>query len=173
MAASAVLTVSRERTCTRSCFFPSEKVQRSRASRADQVDRAVEQQHARVDARVATQEVAHDGEHVQAPEYNGRGDRKLALGLTARAGELRLGGVELIEDAAAGVEILAARLGEVQAARRAREEAGAELVFKRGKLAAHGGQRHAELATGGGEAARIGDRRKEPHGAEPIHRNLP
>jgi hypothetical protein len=121
--------------------------------------------HAHVDARVSAQKVADDGEHVQPPEDNGRGDRELALRLALRAGKLRLCRVELLDDTAAGLEILSPLLGEREAARRARDEAGTELVLERGELAADGGERHAEPAPGGRQASRIGNRREEAHGA--------
>ncbi len=139
----------------------------------DEVDRPVEQQHAHVDARVAAQEVADEGEHVQASERGGCGDSKLALRLALRAGELRLRRVDLFDDAAAGLEILSPLLGEREPARRPRDETGAEVILERREFAADGGQRHAEPAPGGRQAARIGNRREETHGTEPVHSIVP
>ena len=65
-----------------------------------------------VDARVSAEEVADDGEHVQASERDRCGDSKLTLRLALRAGELRLRRVDLFDDAAARVEILSPLLGE-------------------------------------------------------------
>ena len=97
---------------------------------------------------------------MKASEDNGRGDSELALWLALRAGELRLCRVELLDDPAAGLEILSPLLGEREAACRAGGEAGAEVLLERGELAADGGQRHAEPAAGRRQAARIGNRRE-------------
>ena len=139
----------------------------------DEVDRPIEQQHARVDARISAEKLADDGEHVQASERNRCGDSKLTLRLAARAGELRLRRVQLLDDTAAGLEILSPLLGEREPARRPRDETGAEVILERREFAADGGQRHAEPAPGGRQAARIGNRREETHGTEPVHSIFP
>ena len=43
------------------------------------------------------------------------------------------------------------------------------MGFELRNLPADGRQRHAELAAGGGQAARLGDRDQKGHGFEAIH----
>jgi hypothetical protein len=65
--------------------------------------------------------------------------------------------------------VAAAGVGDLEPARRAVEQARAQVAFQLGQLAADGGQRHAQPATGGRQAAAVDHGQEHGHGVESVH----
>ena len=79
---------------------------------------------------------------MQPAEGDRRGDGNLALRLGLRAGDTQARRIELGEDAAAGLQIVASGLRERELARRAGDQPHANQVLERGQVPADRGQRH-------------------------------
>ena len=70
---------------------------------------------------------------------------------------------------AAGLEVAPAGLGQREAARGPGDQPDADVLFEPHHLATHGGQRRAEAAGRGGQAAGVGDLDQHPHGVQAVH----
>jgi hypothetical protein len=79
----------------------------------DQIDDAVDQQHARREPGIRRKKLDHHRQHMQPAEHHGSGHGKLALRLGMLAGEAQIRGIELILAIAEGGSLSAAgwRLG--------------------------------------------------------------
>jgi hypothetical protein len=136
----------------------------------DEIDDAVEQEHAHCDARKGAEVIRDDGEHVQPPERDRRGERKLALGVGLPAGEPPLGSFEFVDHAAAGFEVVTPRLRQRQAPRRPRDKPRIELILEQAQVPAHGRQRHAERAQRYRQAAGLGDGDEDAKGCKLVQK---
>ena len=102
----------------------------------NQIDDAIDQKHARGNARESVQERSDDRQHMQPAEHDGRGEGKLAARLGLLARHAAPGVVELIEHLAAGGGVGPPGLRQREPPRRSRDQARVELVFERLQLAA-------------------------------------
>ena len=102
----------------------------------NQIDDAIDQKHARGNARESVQERSDDRQHMQPAEHHRRGEGKLAARLGLLARHAAPGVVELIEHLAARGGVGAAGLRQHKPPRRPRDQARVELVFERLQLAA-------------------------------------
>jgi len=135
-----------------------------------EIDEAVGELQVDGDLRVAGEETGQRRRQVALAEQNGPADDELARrrGLEAGQGGLRL--LDVAEDALAAGIVGVAALGQRQPPGGAVEQAGAELLLERGELPAHRGERRAERASGGRQAAGLHHAGERRHGREPIHR---
>ena len=83
---------------------------------------------------------------MQPAEGDRRGDGELALRLALRARDTRARRIELGEDAAAGLQIVAPGLRQRELARRAVYQPYANNILERGQVPADRGQRHRKTA---------------------------
>jgi hypothetical protein len=77
-----------------------------------QIDDAVDQKHARRNARERVQERRNNREHMQPAEHDGCGERKFAPRLGMFPGQATSGVIELIEHLSARRGVSAAGLGQ-------------------------------------------------------------
>jgi len=114
----------------------------------DEVDVAVAKPELDVDLGVRLQKGRGHRHHVQATEDDRRGHDELAFDLGVGPGGGALGLVDLLQDLAARVQVVAARIGQHELAGRARDQARLEVRLQVGELAAHSGQRHVQAPAG-------------------------
>jgi len=106
---------------------------------------------------------------MQPAEQQRRRDDQLAPRVRVRARGRALCLVDLLEDLPARRDVVAARVGERELARRAREQARLEMGFEVRELAAHGSEGDLQPAPGAGQAAGVYDGNKDAHGVEAVH----
>ncbi|MEI9886113.1 MAG: hypothetical protein WDN08_06355 [Rhizomicrobium sp.] len=119
---------------------------------------------------IGRHEVERDGQQMQAPEDVRRGDGEIALGLAVLAGGGAFGFLDLLQDLLAGLDIGAAGVGQAHLAAGTDEDAGLQMRFELGDVAADGGDRDVQAARSRGEASGLHDRQKHRHGVEAVHR---
>ena len=103
-------------------------------------------------------------------EHYRRGDRQGAGGFGAAAVQAGFGAVDVGEDLAAVLQVVAAFVGEGEAAGAAVEQAYAQAAFQAGQGADDGGGGAVQFVAGGGEAALVDDGDEGAHGFEFVHR---
>ena len=135
----------------------------------DEVEIAVGKHQPHVDLGPLLKKLGDDRQNMQPAKDDRRGDDEIAPGRGALPGGRALGLAHLVEDALRRRDIGRALLGQRQLAGRADEEPRIQMRFELGNLAADRRQRHAELAAGGGQGARLGDRDQEGHSFEAVH----
>ncbi len=106
---------------------------------------------------------------MQAPEENrGRQDQLAARDMKfAGGGPLCL--VDLVEDAPGRRNVGGTGVGQGDFASRADQESGPEMLLKLVHLAAHGCQRHPQIAAGSRKAPSVRHPEEDRHGFEAIH----
>lgn len=77
--------------------------------------------------------------------------------------------LDLHQHAPHRLQVALACLRETHAARRALQQPHADALFERLHGARHAGRREVHLARGRGEAARVGDAKKDLHGIQSVH----
>ena len=109
---------------------------------------------------------------MQPAEHDRCGQRKLAPRRAVLAQQAPLGLVDVRDHPAAGLEVAPAGLGEREAPRGPGDQPDADVLLEPHHLAAHGGQRRAETAGGGGQAAGVGNLDEHPHGVQAVQGSI-
>ncbi|ABC38855.1 HAMP domain protein [Burkholderia thailandensis E264] len=129
----------------------------------DHVDVRIERRHVERDARVQDAVRGEQRPEARGGEAHRRRDAQRAARIARRLHEIRFDFVELVDDRAAAVQVLAAGLGERQAARCAVQQAHVQMGFQHADAARDGRGRHAELSRGEVEAREIDHAREDAH----------
>lgn len=135
----------------------------------EQVGDAVEEGEFGAHVRVLFEPLVEQGGEVQVAEHHRGGDGEGAGGFGAVAVEAGFGGVDVGQNLAAVLQIVAAFVGEGEAAGAAVEQAHAEVLFEAGEGADDGGGGAVQFVAGGGEAALVDDGDEGAHGFEFVH----
>ncbi len=134
----------------------------------DEVDHAVQEQHARPHAVMLGQERLQHRHQLQAPEQFRRGERDRPFQPSGPGARLRLS--KLGEHPAIDGGLALAERRRLHPTRRPVQEPFAETGLQDGDRARDGGGRAPELARRGGERSFVDRGDEQGHGVEPIHR---
>lgn len=135
----------------------------------DDVARPVIEDELDAELGVAGEEFAKAGHNPGSAEGDGGKDAEFAAEGARATTDGFIGFFDGLEDGAAAVEVFATLVGEVELARGAVEEAGAEAGFELLDGACDVGLGDAQIAGGGGKAASLGRADEGDHGLVEVH----
>jgi len=136
---------------------------------SDEIDGSVVEVQVGKNRRVTREEIAEDRQHICTPESDAYAHLQRSRRCAAVLRGMREGIPQLVEGRPDLVEKALAAVGQCEAARASMKEPQPQLLFEPGDVLTDASRRHAEPASGGGEAPGLRGDDKRLHEVQRFH----